>query len=204
MLILRIRQAECALADGRLDEAFEIATSDEIRRHRHGQRLIGRITRALIQRGQENLATGRLQPALDDCNKAEKLAGSTSETTKLRGAVCDAMRQAQQDQQQDALRVAQARRHIDDGWLSVGGRILDEAPNARGPAERLRQELAAVRLQTEDAVAKAEQALKRGDLEQAVDLARSACMARSKNGRAGVWRVVVLGRNRIRNPVPIT
>ena len=78
-MILRIRQAECALADGRLDEAFEIAQADDVRGHRHGQRLIGRLARAMIRRGQENLAAGRFQPALLDCNRAEKLGGTTSE-----------------------------------------------------------------------------------------------------------------------------
>ena len=183
MLILRIRQAECALADGRLDEAFETAKSDDIRRHRHGQRLVGRLTRALVQRGRENLAAGRCQPALDDCNKAEKLAGSTSEIATLRVAVCDAIRKTQQDHQQEALRVAQARRHVDEGWLSVGEQILEDAPDAHEQAKQLRQELAAVRLQTEDAVAKAQQALKRGDIEQAIDLARSARLAQNRNGR---------------------
>jgi hypothetical protein len=171
------------LADGRLDEAFEAAKSDDIRRHRHGQRLVGRLTRALVRRGRENLAAGRCQPALDDCNKAEKLAGNASEIAALRAAVCDAIRKTQQDHQQDALRVAQARQHMDDGWLSVGAQILEGSPGAGEEAERLRQELAAVRLQTDDAVAKARQALKRGDIEQAIDLARSARMAQNRNGR---------------------
>jgi len=183
VLILRIRQAECALADGRLDEAFEIAQSEDLRRHRHGQRLIGRLTRALIQRGRENLATGRYQPALTDCNKAEKLAGNTSEIAKLRAAVCSEILKNQQGQEQDALRVAQARRQVDDGWLSVGERILEEAPSGHEQARRLRQELAAARLQTEDAVAKAQQALKQGDIERAIDLARSAQLTRNKNGQ---------------------
>ena len=82
-MILRIRQAECALADGRLDEAYEIAQADDVRRHHHGQRLIGRLARAIVQRGQENLAAGRFQPALSDCNKAEKLAGNLAEVSQF-------------------------------------------------------------------------------------------------------------------------
>ncbi len=185
MLILRIRQAECALADGRLDEAFEIAQTDEIRRHRHGQKLIGRLARALVQRGQENLAGSRFQPALTDCNKAEKLAGTLPEIAQLRAAVCNAIVQDQQARQHDALRVEQAKQHIENGWLSVGGRILDEAPAGDGRAELVRQELAAARLKTEDAVGKAEQALNKGDVEEAIDIARGTVIAQSRNGRAG-------------------
>ena len=131
-MILRIRQAECALADGRLDEAFEIVQADEVRCHRHGQRLIGRLARAIVRRGQEHLSAGRFQPALADCNKAEKLAGTLPEVAQRRAAVCSAVIQDQQAREQDARRVARAKEQIDNGWLSVGGRILDEAPAADG------------------------------------------------------------------------
>ncbi len=185
VLILRIRQAECALADGRLDEAFEIAQMEDIRLHRHGQRLIGRLARALVRRGQENLAGKRFQPALLDCNKAEKLAGSAAEVAQLRTAICDAMMKDQQDHQQQALRVAQAKQQIDHGWLSVGGRILEEASAGDGRAELVRQELAAARLQAEDAVVKAELALQRGDLEEAMEIVRTTGLRQNKNGRSG-------------------
>lgn len=173
------------MADGRLDEAFEVAQADDVRRHRHGQRLIGRLARAIVRRGQEHLAANRFQPALLDCNKAEKLAGTASEVARLRAAICEAMMKDQQGQQQQALRVAQARRNIEEGWLSVGGRILDEASDGDGRAELLRQELAAARLRTEDALVKADLALKRGDLEEAMEIVQAAGLGRSRNGRAG-------------------
>jgi tetratricopeptide (TPR) repeat protein len=185
VLILRIRQAQCALADGRLDEAFEIAQRDQIQRHRHGQKLVGRLARALVQRGQENLAAHRFQSALADCNKAEKLAGTLPEVAQLRAAVCDAIVKEQQVQQHGALRVAQARQQIDNGWLSVGGQILDEAPAGDMRAEMVRQELAAARLKTEDAVSKAERALANGEIEEAMDIARSSVIGQSRNGQAG-------------------
>ena len=185
MLILRIKQAQCALADDRLDEAFEIARADDVRRHRHGQRLIGRLTRAFVRRARQNLEAGRFQPALADCNKAEKLAGNAAEVAGLRDAVCRAMAQHQQEHQQEAYRVAQARQNAADGWLSVGERILADAPEEDGQAQLLRQELAAARLQAEDAVAKAEQALKQGDIETAVDLLRAGGITKNRNGQAG-------------------
>ncbi len=185
MLILRIRQAECALADGRLDEAYEIAQAEDVRRHHHGQRLIGRLARALMQRGQENLAANRFQPALADCNKAEKLGGNLPEITQLRAAICEAIVRQQQTHQQEALRVAQAKQHIEDGWLSVGGRILEEAPAGDGRVQLARQELAAARFQTDDAVAKAQQALQQGDIEEAIYIACGARIGQCKGGKAG-------------------
>ncbi len=199
MLILRIKQAECALADGRLDEAFEIAKANDVRRHRHGQRLIGRLTRAYLQRGREALDAQRLDVALADCNKAEKLAGSSSEVTQLRDAVCRAIVERQQGHQQEAFRVAQARRRIDDGWHSVGGQILAEADPGDAQAELLRQELAAVRLHTDDAAAKAEQALQQGDIVAAVDFIRAAGMTKNRNGQVGelLRRIKKLGGQQV-------
>ncbi|HSV98834.1 MAG TPA: hypothetical protein VLI39_01580 [Sedimentisphaerales bacterium] len=185
MLILRIRQAECALADGRLDEAFEIAQADDVRSHRYGQRLIGRLAREIVRRGQEHLAGNRFHAALLDCNKAEKLGGTMSDVAQLRTAICEAMTKNQQECQQQAMRVAEAKRHIDEGWLSVGGRILEEAAAGDGRARMVRQELEAARIKTDDAVAKAEQALDRGDFEEAMEIVRSSGLGRSKNGRAG-------------------
>ena len=183
MLILRIKQAEHALADGRLDEAFEIAQADDVRRHRQGQLLIGRLTRALLQRGQTSLEADQLGSALADCNKAEKLGGNLPEIAQLRAAISTAMAQLQQGHEQEALRLAQAKKRIADGWHSVGGRILGEADDPQ--AQLLKQELAAAKLQTEDALAKAEQALKAGDIEGAMDLIRSADLVQNKNGQVG-------------------
>ena len=67
MLFLRLKQAESAIVDGRLDEAFDIVQSEQIKQHRRGQKLIGRLARAFTKRGQENLDTERIQLALVDC-----------------------------------------------------------------------------------------------------------------------------------------
>lgn len=185
MLILRIKQAECALADDRLDEAFEIAQADDVRRHRQGQRLIGRLARAFLRRGRQNLDAGRLQPALADCNKAEKLAGNASDAAQLRDKICRAIAEKQNGHQQDAFRLAQARQNMADGWLSVGEQIIAAAPADDAQAQLLKQELAAARLQADDAAAKAEQALKHGDIEAAVDFIRAGGITKNRNGQIG-------------------
>ena len=73
MLFLRIKQAEAALADGRLDEAFEIAKAADLRKQRSGQDLVGHLARALLDRGREHLDADRPIPAAHDCEKAEQL-----------------------------------------------------------------------------------------------------------------------------------
>ena len=120
MLILQLKQAESAMADGRLDEAFDIVQSDSIRQHRRGQKLISRLARALAKRGRENLDSERIQLALLDCNKAEKLAGNITDVAKLRSAICSEMEQKRLRNRHRSFKVAQARQQIEDGWLSAG------------------------------------------------------------------------------------
>lgn len=180
MLIVRIKQAECALADGRLDEAFEIAKSEDVRRHRRGQKLIGKLSRALAKRGQKSLAADQLQQALSDCNKADKLGGNLSEISKLRQAICMAMEEKKFGHQQRSAKLAQAKEHIDNGWLSVGEQILADGTGGQ-EADVLLQQAATRRLQIDSAVSKAGSAIKRGDIETAIDVMRMADAASSNN-----------------------
>ena len=130
MLILRVKQAETALKDGRLDEAYELARMEDFRTHRDGQNLISRLVRSLITRGREHLAAGRLSQALADCEKAERLGGNLPEAAALRTAVTDAIANRQQVERRQAGLVATARQHIRDGWLSLGQQVLANCENA--------------------------------------------------------------------------
>jgi len=198
VVILRIKQAECALADGRLDEAFDILKAEQVRRHRRGQALAGRLTRALAVRGRSHLDAGRIEQALNDCNKADKLGGNLAEITELREAICHAIALKQQNHNRRSRKLACAREHIDNGWLSAGERILAGSV-CGGGADELREEAAAMRLQVEAAVAKAEEALGRNDLEAAVAILKKTDPAHRQNSglRAAIARTTALGRERI-------
>jgi hypothetical protein len=84
--MLRLRQSEVALADGRLDEVFQLLAANPIASHRRGQRLITRLVNALVRRGGEHLDEGHFSEALADCEKAGKLAGNQPKIVSLREA----------------------------------------------------------------------------------------------------------------------
>jgi hypothetical protein len=169
VLILRLKQAESAIADGRLDEAFEIAQSKDFKEHRRGQKLIGQLAIAFAKRGRDNLEAERIQLALVDCNKAEKLAGNTADVASLRAAICSEMEQRRLRSRHRSFKVAQARQHIDDGWISAGEQILKDAGNENGQAGIVLEQAAIARLHTSQAITRAEQALQRNDLAGAID-----------------------------------
>ncbi len=130
MLILRVRQSEVALADGRLDEAYELAVAHDVARHRRGQRLITRVAAALVKRGNAHLAAGQPREALTDCEKAAKIAGNLPEVVALRAAAVDAVSQAQRAERREARALAAARQRIDHGHLDLGEKLLaDIAPD---------------------------------------------------------------------------
>ena len=181
VLILRLKQVASAIADGRLDEAFDLVQSKDIREHRRGQKLIGQLARAFAERGQENLEAERIQLALADCNKAEKLAGNTADVAKLRSAICSEMEQKRLRSRHRSFKVAQARQHIQDGWISAGEEILKDAGNEDGQAGIVLQQAAIERLHTSEAVTKAEKALLRNDLDAAIDFVLKTGAAGSQN-----------------------
>jgi len=174
VLILRLKQAESAMADGRLDEAFDVVQSEDIKQHRRGQKLIGRLARAFTKRGQENLDVERIQLALVDCNKAEKLAGNTADVAKLRSAICSEMEQKRLRNRHRSFKVAQARQCIQDGRISVGEDILNDTDYRDSQANMVLQQAAMARLQAGEAIKRAEQALQRNDLDGAIEIVLKA------------------------------
>ncbi|MHC4556331.1 MAG: hypothetical protein ACYTFW_06920 [Planctomycetota bacterium] len=183
MLILRLKQAETAIADGRFDEAFDIVQSEDIKQHRRGQKLISRLARAFTKRGQENLDAERIQLALVDCNKAEKLAGNTADVAKLRSAICSEMEQKRLRNRHRSFKVTQARQHIQDGWISAGEQILNDADDKDSQASIVLQQAAVVRLKISETVTKAEQALRRNDLDGAIDIILKAGATGNQNDK---------------------
>lgn len=181
MLILRLKQAESAIADNRLDEAFDIVQSEGVKQYRRGQKLIGRLARAFSKRGQDNLKAERLQLALLDCNKAEKLAGNTPDVAKLRSDICSEMEQNRLRHQRCSFKVAQARQNIQNGWISVGEQILDDTSDKDGQVNMVLQQAAIARLQMDKAVTQAEQALRRNDLDSAIDIILKADVFNNQN-----------------------
>ncbi len=170
MLILKIKQAECALADGRLDEACDLLQPDNMQQHRHGQKIIGKLIRALTGRGQDHLDAGRVQQALTDCNKADRLGGNLPEIAQLRTDLCQAIEQKQQKDQHQQAQLAMAQQHLENGRISEGQQILDKNQEEGNQVLVLVDQAAAKRIEINETVAKIDKALQEDDVENALDI----------------------------------
>ncbi len=169
MLILQIRQAETALKDGRLDEAFELVHSEAVRRHCRGQHLIGRVARALVQRGRTHLAAGLCEQAMIDAEKGTRLAGHLPEAAELRRDIQAAIMARQDQRHRQAEVIATAREHLHNGRLSMGANVLEEVADADGPIITLTREIMNRRGRAEALLEQAERAIGQEDWDAAVD-----------------------------------
>ena len=190
MFDLRIKQAEVAFADGRLDEAYELVLGDGAAEHRRGKKLVGRLGRAFAERGNTHLLAERLDHALNDCNKAEKLNGNTDEVAGLRKAICVAIEARRSVEVKRNARLAAARNNIDQGWVSVGQEMLEDDESSSDDAV-IKQDARVQRARLEAAIKKIEDAVGRGDIEAAVDVVCQTGLLDKVGGKAGeiVWQV---------------
>ncbi len=185
MLILRLRQSEVALGDGRLDEAYALAATPEFAAHRRGQRVIDRLVEALLKRGQEHLAAGQLAQGLTDCEKAAKLGGNLPEVVALRTAVANGLRDQQHQQNVQQMAVAAARREIDQGHLDRGEKILQESPTDSTRVQLLKGDIENRKTAATAAVKAAKAAMDRGELHLAADEICRAKLADAND--SGIW-----------------
>ena len=162
MVILRIKQAQAALAAGRLNEAAELLGHAEARAHRQGQKLLGRLAAALLTRGREHLAAGRLEPALADWRTVEGLAGNTAEAAELKRLIDEQITHRRDRARKGRRALAAAERNAADGQLSLAAGQLAELGDASEAGE-LAEALDRKRRQARSDLARARQAAEGGD-----------------------------------------
>jgi hypothetical protein len=162
VVILKLKQAEVALADGRLDEAYDLVRQPGLREHRGGQALVTRLAAALVDRGRVHLGGGHAAQALADCEKAEKLAGNAPPVAELRSAAVEVVLERQKAERRNGHLVAAARAHIENGRLSTGEHLLAGAADESRVAA-LKRDVAARREALDAAIARAQAALAADD-----------------------------------------
>ncbi len=163
MNFLRVKQAQCALADGRLDEAHALLSRDGVRSHRQGQRLATKLVKAYVKRGRAHLEEGRLSEALSDCQKASVLGGHQKDVAELRSEVVRKMDDKRRDADRRDLTLDGARQHAREGFLSKGVAMLQGIQGESTRVDRAEQELELHRAKADAAIARGGAALDRED-----------------------------------------
>ena len=137
LLIARLKTAEHALRDGRLDEAYRLACAADLRTHRRGAAVLASLTDRFFERARSHFQADRFAEALADLGRAERCGGQEDEIAELRKYITAVASEQQRQGRSRRDRIDQAKQRIEDGSLTAGRRILNQA----GPNDRTAQDL---------------------------------------------------------------
>lgn len=174
---VRLKQAENAFQDGRLDEAFAVASEKEIRELRGGQVLLESLVDPLLDRATDHFQGGRLREALLDVERALAAGGNRPRASQLRKEVRDAMEAREAASRREREAITSARAHLVHGSLRTGLAALQGAPASSSEAERLRREVEARERHAAEARARCGIHLDRDDIIEALTALTEATAA---------------------------
>ncbi len=141
LTFMRLRVAEKAAKDGRLDEAFRLACAQDLRTHQRAQAILKSLTPKLLERAREHYRADRFAEALSDLDRAQAGNVMLEEISELRGHVHTVAHEQLRNQQSRYDRINNARRRIEDGSLVAGRKILERASGHDAAAQALRGDI---------------------------------------------------------------
>lgn len=172
-LHVRIRAAQQALQEGRLDEAYTAAMENDVRKDKRGQRLLDELVRPLIARARLALQAGRYRDALADLDRLSAAERSMPEAEALRRRVIAELRVRDAKEGQRAAAAVQAAQRVAEGRLDTGRLAVAALDDTLRRAE-LQQELDVRQRRIGELLSRANEALERGQLLAAVQAWREA------------------------------
>ncbi len=179
LLIMRLRTAEKALRDSRLDEAFRLAIAADLREHRRGKAVLGQLGARFLERAREHYRADRFAEALLDLDRAEAGAAAgdidlKNQVAELRKFVQTVASETNRNDGSRRARIDEAVRRIEDGSLAAGRRILEEASAGDGAAAKVREIAGRRQAELREMIAQAEVSLAAGQFAAAADRVRRA------------------------------
>lgn len=174
LLFVRLRAAENALRDGRLDEAYRLATAPDIREHRRGAAVLAALTDRFIERARNHFRADRFTEALMDLDRAEAGGVKKEEIAELRGHVNTVATEQRRQEKSRRDRLEAAKRRIEGGSLIAGREILEQASKRDHDAQQLRREADDRMADIKNIVAQAEKLISQGQLAAAAERMRKA------------------------------
>jgi hypothetical protein len=128
---VRIRAAEKALLQGRLDDALAIAAELNLREDSRGQALLDALAKPLEARARLHRQAGRYREALVDLDRLAGLNREGPDAKALRQQIAQEVREGARRSAQDRDAYQQAADHLRAGHLETGRLQLDNVEDAR-------------------------------------------------------------------------
>jgi len=135
----RLKAAENALKEGRLDEAYRLAIQPDLRGHRRGAAVLAGLTEKFVERARGFYREDRFRDAMLDLDRAEAGGEMKKEIAELRGYVQTVA--AEQERRDDSrrARLDAAVKRIEGGSLAAGRDMLERVAAEDRAAHEMRR-----------------------------------------------------------------
>ncbi|MGB0715050.1 MAG: hypothetical protein ACPGXK_04175 [Phycisphaerae bacterium] len=137
----RLKAAEKALRDGRLDEAYRLASSADLQSHKRGQAVLEQLAKPLFDRAREHFHADRFDEALQDLKHARLAGVMLDEIEELEGHIRTVADETLRKEASRQQQLQTARERIERGSLAAGREILENVSAGGSDAEALRKEV---------------------------------------------------------------
>ena len=174
LVFVRLRAAEKALKDGRLDEAFRLAAAPDLREQRRAQAVLEALTERFLDRAREHFDADRFLEALEDVTRAQLGGVRKEEVGQLREHIQTVMTEKKKHDARRRGRIDAARRRADAGSLAAGRRIIEQATIVDDEAKALCKDFARREDEVAEVIARAEDLLAHGQLAAAAERVQRA------------------------------
>ena len=169
LVFVRLKAAEKALGDDRLDEAYRLATAPDLRDHPRARAVLTMLTDRFIERARAHFRSDRFAEALADLGRAEVGGARKDEIAELRSHVQTVAAEVERMLASQRERVEHAKRRIEGGSLAAGRKLLEEAGENDQAARRLMRQVAKRAEEVSDIVDQAEKLIEQGRLAAAAE-----------------------------------
>jgi len=164
---IRMKTAEKALAEGRLEEALEIATSPDLTGHRSVQRLLAEMAERFMQRGQDHLLGRRFDDAVADFGRAGRCGTPPTRVEEWRQRALAARHEALEVESVKRAAYEEARQRLAQGSIAGAEGALARSPIKDAEAAALSEQIARQERRALEAIKVAEEAIQAGQIGEA-------------------------------------
>lgn len=171
---VRIRAAEEALAQARLEEALAIISSQDVAETRRGRNLLERLAAAYLQRGQDRLLGRRFAEALADFDQAARCGCKPQAVSEWRLRAQGAWRGEQKGASDKSAALSAAEAHMRRGQPDEASRALAGLPGEDAEVRALQTRISQARKMASEAMGAAQAAFAAGDFCEAIARLRAA------------------------------
>ncbi len=188
----RLKAAETALADGRVDEAFRLATVPDLASERRAQEVLSEAGEKLFVRAEAHYKAGRCAEALLDLDKADRAGFKPNSVSDLRTIVRAAVEEQNRNQQSRRGRIDAAQQRLAAGSLRAAEQILERASVGDARAGKLKQQAADREERAEELFKEVKQYVKDNHLARAIERFKDARRLHAKNKQVPEWERILV------------